>query len=172
MEISDKAVVGMDYTLTDQATGNVLDSSDGGQVLEYLHGANNIIPGLEKALEGKKVGDHIDSIVAPEEAYGVRHDDLIDTVPLELFEGIEKIEIGMQFEAPVEGGLQVVTVTGVEGEKVTIDGNHPLAGMTLNFSVDVKAVREATADELENGRPHQEGGCCEHPHQEGGCCEH
>lgn len=157
MNISDNCVASFHYTLTD-STGKVLDSSEGQEPLSYLHGAGNIIPGLESALEGKTVGDKLNVAVPAADAYGLRSDDLVQELPTNMFSGIEKIEIGMEFHAETEQGLQVVTVTRVEGDQVTIDGNHPLAGIDLNFDVEITEVRAATEEELGHGHAHGAGG--------------
>ncbi|MGY0556631.1 FKBP-type peptidyl-prolyl cis-trans isomerase [Lysobacter sp. A421] len=150
MEIEERRVAAFHYTLTNDA-GEVIDKSATDAPLAYLHGAGNIVPGLEKALLGKKTGDSLIADVAPEEAYGPRHEGLIQTVPRSAFEGVESVQPGMQFEARTEKGPLLVTVTKVEPEEVVVDGNHPLAGQQLHFAVDVVEVREATEEELNNG---------------------
>ena len=157
MNISNNCVASFHYTLTD-STGKVLDSSEGQEPLSYLHGAGNIIPGLENALVGKAVGDKLNVSVAAAEAYGERDDAMVQQLDSSMFSGIDQIEVGMEFHAETEHGLQVVTVTGVEGDQVTIDGNHPLAGVDLNFDVEVTDVREATEDEIAHGHAHGAGG--------------
>lgn len=157
MNISNNCVASFHYTLTDN-TGKVLDSSEGQEPLSYLHGAGNIIPGLEKALVGKTVGDKLNVSVAAAEAYGERDDSMIQQLDSSMFSGIDQIEVGMEFHAETEHGLQVVTVTNVEGDQVTIDGNHPLAGVDLNFDVEVTDVREATQEEVAHGHAHGAGG--------------
>lgn len=157
MNISTNCVASFHYTLTD-GSGKVLDSSQGQEPLSYLHGASNIIPGLESALEGKVAGDKLNVAVPAAEAYGLRNDDLVQELPSSMFSGIEKIEIGMEFHAETEHGLQVVTVTKVDGDQVTIDGNHPLAGIDLNFDVEITEVRAATEEELNHGHAHGAGG--------------
>lgn len=151
MQIEKDCVVAIQYTLKDD-DGTVLDSSSEGQPLEYLHGAGNIIPGLEKALEGRDEGEELTVNVPPEEAYGERDDNLKQEVSLELFQGVESVEPGMRFQAQTQAGVQIVTVTEVEGESVTVDANHPLAGQALNFEVAVDKVREATDEEKEAGQ--------------------
>lgn len=152
--IGDKLVVTMDYSLTDEE-GNILDSSEGREPLAYLHGAGNIIPGLEKALTGKVQGDSLKVTIEPAEAYGEFQPELQQTVGAEAFQGVEKVEPGMAFQAQGEdGSVQQIVVTAVEGDQVTIDANHPLAGMTLNFDVTIVGVRDATAEEVEHGHPH------------------
>lgn len=157
MNISENAVASIHYTLTD-GDGKVIDTSEGQEPLAYLHGAGNIIPGLEKALVGKAVGDKFKVSIPAAEAYGVRDDSMVQELPSNMFSGIDKIEVGMEFHAETEHGLQVVTVTKVEGDNVTIDGNHPLAGVDLTFDVEVADVRAASAEELEHGHAHGAGG--------------
>lgn len=157
MNISNNCVASFHYTLTDN-TGKVLDSSEGQEPLSYLHGAGNIIPGLEKALVGKSVGDKLTVAVTAAEAYGERDDTMVQQLDSSMFSGIDNIEVGMEFHAETEHGLQVVTVTGVEGNQITIDGNHPLAGVDLNFDVEVTDVRDATEDEVAHGHAHGAGG--------------
>lgn len=157
MQIAQNAVVSFHYTLTNNE-GEVLDSSEGREPLAYIHGAGNIVPGLEKELDGKTSGDQLKVAVSPEEGYGEVQEALVQEVPREAFQGVEEIEAGMQFQAQTQGGPLMVTVTKVEGDTVTVDGNHPLAGETLNFDVQITNVREASAEELEHGHVHGEGG--------------
>ncbi|GAA3922187.1 peptidylprolyl isomerase [Litoribacillus peritrichatus] len=160
MSISNQKVVTMDFKVSD-TNGQVLDSSEGSEPLVYVHGANNIIPGLEKALEGKTVGDQVNVEIVAAEAYGEYHDQMVQEVPMEAFEGVDKVEPGMAFHAESPDGHPIqIIVTEVEGDKVTVDGNHPLAGKDLVFDVTVKDVRDATADELEHGHVHGPG--CNH----------
>lgn len=157
MQVANNRVVTIDYTLTDN-DGTVLDSSDGGEPLAYLHGQGNIIVGLEEALEGLSAGDAVDVTVLPEKAYGERRDDLIQVVPRERFVTDGEIEVGMTFHShESDNGGRVVRVVEVSPEQVTIDGNHPLAGVTLNFSVRIQDVREASAEELDHGHVHGPG---------------
>ena len=158
MQIAANKAVSIDYTLTNDA-GEVIDSSAGGAPLVYLHGARNIIAGLEKALEGKQVGDELEVAVEPEEAYGEYSAELVAVLNRSMFEGVEELEVGMQFHASgPDGGMLIVTIRDLEGDDVTVDGNHPLAGQRLNFKVKVVAVREANAEELAHGHIHGEGG--------------
>ena len=157
MQIADRTVASFHYTLTN-AAGEVIDASPAGQPLAYLHGAGNIVPGLEQAMEGRSAGDKFDVVVAPEEGYGPRHPQLIQSVPRDAFRGVENIEAGMQFEAQGGQGPMVVTVTAVDADNVTVDGNHPLAGVALHFAVEVAEVRTATSEELEHGHVHGAGG--------------
>ncbi|MCE8019525.1 peptidylprolyl isomerase [Halomonas sp. MCCC 1A11036] len=157
MQIAQNSVVAFHYTLTNDA-GEVLDSSEGRQPLTYLHGAGNIIPGLEKQLEGREAGDKLNVTVAPDEGYGEVQPQLVQEVPRDAFQGVESVEPGMQFQAQTQGGPLMVTVTKVEGDTVTVDGNHPLAGQKLNFDVEIAEVREASQEEIEHGHVHGEGG--------------
>lgn len=157
MQIADKMVVTIDYTLKDD-NGNILDSSSEGN-FAYLHGSNNIIPGLENALIGKSTGDEVEVTVSPAEGYGERNDSMVQAVPRDMFDSEQEIEVGMQFHAQSpEGDMVVVTVTDVDTDDITVDGNHPLAGMNLNFGVKVVDVREATAEEMDHGHVHGPGG--------------
>ncbi|QIT54720.1 peptidylprolyl isomerase [Aquisalimonas sp. 2447] len=153
MQIAKDKVVAIDYTLKDD-DGSVLDTSEGKEPLAYLHGSGNIIPGLEKALEGKAQGDEVNVQVPPEEAYGERRDDLQQVVPRSLFQGVDELQVGMQFQAQSEGGEQIVTIAGIDGDDITVDANHPMAGVPLNFEVKVVEVREATDEEKEHGHAH------------------
>ena len=157
MQIAKNKVVSINYTLTDDAH-NVIDSSDGDEPLTYLHGSNNIIPGLENALTGKSVGDKLKVTVAPEEAYGERVEDMVQVVPRDRFEPDAELEVGMQFQTPTDDSVSVVTITKVDADSVTVDANHPLAGLTLLFSVEVVDVRDASAEELSHGHVHGAGG--------------
>jgi FKBP-type peptidyl-prolyl cis-trans isomerase SlyD len=158
MQIAPNSVVSMHYTLTGD-DGNIIDSSAGNSPLVYLHGAGNIIPGLENALVGKKPGDTAKVRVVPAEGYGEVVMELIQQVPLEMFQGAENIEPGMTFQAQDQSGyIQRVTVTAVNGNQVTIDANHPLAGQHLNFDVSIVDVRAATQEELDHRHVHGEGG--------------
>ncbi len=152
--IGDKLVVSMHYKLTDN-DGNVLDSSEGAEPLTYLHGAGNIIPGLEKELVGKSEGDSQKVKVEPAEGYGEINPELIQVVDKAAFQGVESIEAGMSFEAKAsDGSVQHIVVKSVEGEEVTVDANHPLAGVTLNFDVEIISIRDATEDEISHGHAH------------------
>lgn len=157
MEITTNKVVTIDYTLKDEQ-GEVIESSGDGQSLAYIHGVGALIPGLEEALEGREEGETVEVSVPPEKAYGQRREDMIQTVPKDRFETERDLDVGMQFQARSEQGTQVVTITGIEDEEVTVDANHPLAGQTLNFEVDIQDVRDATEEELEHGHVHGPGG--------------
>ena len=158
MTIKENSAVSFHYTLTDD-DGQTLDSSAGKDPLAYLHGAGNIIPGLESALAGKSVGDAMVVAVTAAEGYGEVQKELIQEVPRDAFQGVDSIEVGMQFEAQTgQGGTVPVTATAVTDEIVTVDGNHPLAGKNLNFDVSIEDVRDATEEELEHGHVHGVGG--------------
>lgn len=156
MQIQDGKVVIMNYVLKD-SSGEVIDSSQNGD-FAYLHGANNIIPGLEKELLGKTSGDSFSVVVPPEEAYGERSDKLIQNVSKEMFKADSDIEVGMRFNAQAsDGSTIIVTVADVDGDTVTIDGNHQLAGESLEFDVTVVEVRDASDEELAHGHVHGPG---------------
>ena len=158
MTIAANKAVSIDYTLTNDA-GEVIDSSAGGAPLVYLQGAGNIIPGLEKALIGKAVGDELDVSVEPEDAYGEYSAELVSTLSASMFEGVDQLEVGMQFHASApDGQMQIVTIRDLDGDDVTVDGNHPLAGQRLNFKVKVVAIRDASEEEVAHGHVHGEGG--------------
>ncbi|MDR0569171.1 MAG: peptidylprolyl isomerase [Spirochaetaceae bacterium] len=165
MVIMKDRVISIDYTLTDTENQH-LDTTADAEPFSYLHGHANIIPGLEQALEGKTPGDRIHITVPAAEAYGERDEELIIQIPLENFQDAEEVEPGMQFEAHTPAGSRVLTVAGVAGDIVTVDGNHPLAGLDLIFDVTVTDVREASAEELACGHVHAPHACgC------GGGCE-
>ena len=157
MKIAKNKVALIDYILTDNE-GEMIDSSEGAGPLAYLHGAGNIVEGLEEALIGKEAGDKVKASIEPAKAYGERHEDMKQDVPKDLFGGVENIEVGMQFQSETDEGPVLVTVMAISEEMVTVDGNHPLAGVHLNFDVTVREVREPTAEELEHGHVHGEGG--------------
>lgn len=156
MSISANKVVTLDYTLTDDS-GEILDQSRNGQ-FAYLHGGNNIIPGLENALTGKSVGDSLTVKVSPEQGYGLRDENLSQVVGIDMFESPDDVEVGLQFHAQSgDGNRIVITVTKIEDDQVTIDGNHPLAGVNLNFDVTVVDVRDATQQEINHQHVHAHG---------------
>jgi FKBP-type peptidyl-prolyl cis-trans isomerase SlyD len=157
MQIAKNTVAKIDYTLTDP-NGQVIDTSKGREPLAYLHGASNIIPGLEAALEGKNAGDTVNVTVPPEQGYGPRDPQMIQPVPRSNFQGINDIRPGMQFQAQTQAGARVVTVVTVDDKEVTVDANHPLAGMNLKFDVTVVDVRQATDEEVSHGHVHGPGG--------------
>lgn len=155
--IANDTVVRFNYTLTN-SDGDVLDKSNG-EPLAYLHGHHNIIPGLEAQMKGKGAGDKFTVTVAPEDAYGEYLAEAVQEVPRANFQGVENIEVGMQFQSQTDDGhVMLVTVKDVNDDVVVVDGNHPLAGVTLTFDVEVVDVREATADEIAHGHAHGVGG--------------
>ena len=155
--IGQNSVVSMHYTLKND-DGEVMDSSAGKEPMVYLHGANNLIPGLEAELTGKTTGASFNASIPPDQAYGEFSDDLVQVISKSMFQGVESIEPGMSFIAQGDGGAQrQVRVTEVDGDNVTIDANHPLAGLTLHFEVEVVDVREGTPQEIEHGHVHAGG---------------
>jgi FKBP-type peptidyl-prolyl cis-trans isomerase SlyD len=160
MNIANDRVVSITYTLTN-AQSQILDAT-GIEPFSYLHGHRNIIPGLEKALDGKSRGDSFTIHIPAAEAYGERSEKLVATVPLDRFSGAATVQAGMQFHAETpDGDLQLVTVTAVGDNVVTIDGNHPMAGQDLNFDVSVIDIREASETELQQGRVQNSESCCD-----------
>ena len=153
MQIAKNAVVAIDYTLTDD-DGQILDSSEGRGPMFYLHGAGGLIPGLERELDGKQAGDEFQVAVFPEDGYGDRNETLRQEVMRDQFDGMEDLEVGMQFRVDSDDGPIVFTIVEIAEDIVTIDGNHPLAGLNLNFAVNVREVREATEEELAHGHAH------------------
>lgn len=158
MKISNNVVASIHYTLKN-AEGDVLDSSEGADPLIYLHGAGNIIPGLEKHLDGKQEGDEVSAVVAPEEGYGEKDEALMQSVPRSMFGEGQDIQVGMRFTAETDQGPVSVAVAAMDDENVVVDRNHPLAGVELHFEVSVASVREATAEEIDHGHVHQGGSC-------------
>ncbi len=157
MTIENDKVVLMNYTLTNDK-GDVVDSSEGQEPLAYIQGYQNIIPGLEKEMAGKKVGDKFKAVVQPEEGYGKFNPALIQVVKKEMFKGVDELDLGMQFNAQLEDGAILMTITKIDGDDITIDGNHALADQVLTFDVEVMEIRDATAEELEHKHVHGVGG--------------
>ena len=157
MQSAARCVASFHYTLTNDA-GDVLDSSQGREPLAYLHDAGNIVPGLERAMSGRQAGDRFVVDVAPEDGYGTYVDELVQVVPRNAFHGVDDLAVGMPFQAQTTQGVIDVVVTVIEGDEVTVDGNHPLAGETLHFEVEVVEVRAATAEEISHGHVHGAGG--------------
>ena len=153
MQIEKNSVVSITYTLTN-AKGEILDTNAGKEPLAFLQGAGNIIQGLENALTGKNAGDSFKVVVNPDEGYGDVNPKLIQKVAKSAFQGVPDVKVGMQFQGKSEHGTTVVRVVDVTGTQVTIDANHPLAGVTLNFDVTVVGVRQATPDEIAHGHVH------------------
>jgi FKBP-type peptidyl-prolyl cis-trans isomerase SlyD len=157
MKISKNKVAAIHYTLTD-VDGKVMDTSDGRDPLHYLHGHHNLIKGLESELENKTVGDKFKAVIQPEDAYGLYDENRVQTVAREMFQGVDDIQPGMKFQANTDKGQEIITVTAVQGNFVTIDSNHELAGETLTFDVEVMEVRDASNEEIEHGHVHGPGG--------------
>ncbi|MFT5368364.1 MAG: FKBP-type peptidyl-prolyl cis-trans isomerase SlyD [Candidatus Latescibacterota bacterium] len=153
MQIAKNKVAIIEYTLKNDE-GEVLDTSEGDAPMAYIQGIGNLIPGLEGALEGKVVDDEVQVSIPPEKGYGVPDPELVEVVARDTFQGVDDLQVGMQFQAEGDDGTQVIWITDVEGDEVTIDGNHPLAGETLNFAVKVVGVRDASAEELDHGHVH------------------
>ena len=156
MNIEPKKMVKIHYTLKD-IDGNVLDSSVGNDPLEYIHGFGTLIPGLERQLEGKPAGEKIHAEVEPAEGYGEYDENLVSEVPRAQFDVNMPIEVGQTFQAETATGPFLVHVTKVTDEKITVDGNHELAGKKLFFDVEVLDVRDSTSEELE---PFEYSGGC------------
>ena len=157
MQIAKNKVVSIDYKLTDK-NGEIIDTSEGREPLAYLHGNGGLIPGLEAELDGKSINDTFSVSIPPEKAYGMRDNSLVQSIPRSEFEMSDQLKIGMQFQAQNEYGVQLLTITNIEGDNITVDANHPLAGEILNFDVTVKEIRDATAEELQHGHVHGPGG--------------
>jgi FKBP-type peptidyl-prolyl cis-trans isomerase SlyD len=158
MTIAQHKVVTIHYKVSDSESDEVIDSSENAEPMTYLHGAQNIIPGLEQALEGKAGGDELEVVVEAADAYGERSDDRIQQVPMEAFQGMEKVEPGMAVTAQTDQGQINLVITEVNGEMVTVDANHPLAGKSLKFEVSVEDVRDASEEEMAHGHVHGPGG--------------
>ena len=173
MRAAKETVVGIEYTLKDDQ-GNVLDASGDRGPMEYLHGAQNIIPGLEQGIEGLGAGESKTVVVPPALGYGEYSEKLIQRVPLDRF-GSNQVQVGMRFHAETNLGMRVLQIKEIQGQEVILDGNHELAGKTLHFDIKVVSVRAAELTELAHGHPHQAGGCCGgggcgSGEAEGGCC--
>lgn len=159
MVIEKNKSVSFDYKLTSDA-GKVIDSSAGKEPLSYIHGHGALISGLEKALEGHSAGSKLEVIIAPEDAYGVYDAELMHKIPIEVLAGSDKIEVGMHLELSTkDGGTSVVQVKEISKKHVVVDANHPLAGQNLNFSVEVRDVRDADSEELSKVK--NDCACCD-----------
>ncbi len=157
MNIEKNSVVQMHYKLTN-GEGKLLDSSEGREPLTYLHGNKMLIPGLENQLEGKSVGNAFKAAVKADDAYGQKYDEMIHIVPKSNFNGDGELKAGLQIQIDTNEGKQMAIVTKVEGENVTVDMNHPLAGMDLTFDVEILTIRKATQEEIDHGHVHGPGG--------------
>lgn len=175
MKIAKDTVVSIAYQVRTK-DGVLVDEATAVAPLEYLHGAGNLIKGLEDALVGHLAGDKFDTEVSSNNAYGEYNDNLVQEVPKEVFVGVDDLEVGMRFLADTEHGPVPVEITAIDGDKITVDGNHMLAGQDLKFAVEVINVREATDEELTHGHVHgahghDHGGCgCGDHGEESGCC--
>ena len=158
MKIAKNNVVVMHYAVSD-SEGTLIDSSYEDKPMAIIQGSGYLIPGLDDALVDHQAGDKFEVAVACDQAYGERHDDYVQTVPREVLAGVEDLALGTQLRATTDDGEQTVIVIDVQDDVITVDGNHPLSGLDLNFDVEIIEVREATAEELEHGHVHAEGGC-------------
>ena len=158
MKIAKNNVVVMHYAVSD-SEGTLIDSSYEDKPMAIIQGSGYLIPGLDDALVDHQAGDKFEVAVACEQAYGERHDDYVQTVPREVLAGVEDLALGTQLRATTDDGEQTVIVIDVQDDVITVDGNHPLSGLDLSFDVEIIEVREATAEELEHGHVHSEGGC-------------
>ncbi len=158
MVIAPHKVVSFNYIVSDASTAEVLDSTENHDPLTYLHGAQNIIPGLELAMEGRSQGDQFEVTIAAADAYGEYSEDRVQQVPIQAFDGMEKIEPGVAVTAQTEQGEIDMIITEVEGDQVTVDANHPLAGRSLTFKVTVETIRDASEEEIDHGHAHGPGG--------------
>ncbi len=157
MQIADNHVVTLHYSVK-TPDGDLIDASEDKEPLAFIQGSKYMIAGLEEALYGKQKGEHFELTIAPDKAYGQRQDQLVQQVPAQMFEDMN-VEVGMSFRATTDQGEQSVIIIDADDESVTVDGNHPLSGMTLVFEVTIEDVREATADEIAHGHVHASGGC-------------
>jgi len=158
MKFGPQKVIRFDYTLSDN-DGEVIDSTEGQEPLAFIYGSTALKPALREKMEGRQSGDSFQVTVQPEEGYGLRDEKLIKEVGRDMFGDIEQIKAGMLFQtANADGATDMVTVVAVSDNTVTVDHNHPLAGVTLNFAIDVIEVRDATQEEINHGHVHGSGG--------------
>ena len=150
LTINENKVVTFEYTLKNDS-GDIIDSSTNNGPITYLHGSENIIPGLETELEGKMIGDKFHASIEPEDGYGIRYEELVQKIEKDRLSHLPKIEIGMQIQAYDEDGMQIFTIVDISDNDVTLDGNHPLSGQKLHFDVEIIDMREATEEEIEFG---------------------
>lgn len=170
MKVSHHKAVTVQYTLSDE-TGEILDTSKGREPLTYIHGTGGLLPGFESALEDKSPEEQFSFILEPKDGYGERNESLVFTVPRDRFAEVEDLQKGMHFSVNgPEGGL-VMTVTGIGETDVTLDGNHPLAGATLHFQVEVVEVRDATDEEIQESIAEAGCGCGAESHAGCSCDE-
>lgn len=164
MKVAKDHVVSFDYEVRNSRS-ELLDSSAQGAPMAYLHGYASIVPGLEKALEGREAGEQFDVTVPPVDAYGLRDDRRVGQVERSIFPEGAEIKPGMRFRATSEHGTDMVVVVAVDDDTITVDANHPLAGETLSFSVTIREVRPATPEEISHGHAHHD-----HSHGDDDCC--
>ncbi len=157
MQIEKNKVVSIHYTLKNDE-GQIMDTSDGRDPLVFIHGNGGLISGLETELNNKKTGDKFEAIISPENAYGMYNEEAIHQVPLSGFQGDDELKEGMQVQLEGPDGVSIAAVTKIEGDQVTLDLNHPMAGKTLHFSIEVMDIRDATKEELSHGHVHGPGG--------------
>ena len=183
MKVAKNVVVSIAYQVRTE-DGVLVDEAPANQPLQYLQGHNNLVVGLENALEGKSVGDKFEVRVKPEEGYGEYNENMVQRVPKDVFVGVEDLEVGMRFIADTDMGPLPVVITEVGDTDVVVDGNHMLAGQELHFTVEVVDTREATLEEIAHGHLHEEGHGCgcgghhhhhhhhdhDHEHHHEGCC--
>jgi FKBP-type peptidyl-prolyl cis-trans isomerase SlyD len=153
MEVKNNTVVSIQYTLTDDKA-DVVDSSTEADPLSYIQGAGQLLPAVEDALEGKSPGDSLRLELSPEEGYGLRDDSLVFVVSREKLDGVEETALGTRYRVKTRDGEKVLTLTEIGDKRVTLDGNHPLAGKRLHFDISVIEVRECTAEEMSHGHAH------------------
>lgn len=168
MKIAENTVAIIHYAVSD-SDGTLIDSSYDHSPLSVIHGTGYLIPGLENALKGREAGDKFEAQVPADDGYGQRHDGFVQVVPKEMFGDIEDLEVGTQLRAETDHGEQTVIVVDMSDDTITVDGNHPLAGIDLSFDVEVLEVRAATEEELAHGHVHEEAqsSCCD---KETGTC--
>ena len=160
MSLTKNQVASVAYTL-ENGEGDVLDQASKDSPMTFLHGVGGMIPGFEKALEGKDIGDSFSIVIEAEDAYGERDDTLTQDVARSMFGDVSDDQLGKgaQFQMQTDRGVEVITVISADADIVKVDANHPLAGMTLHFDVEILDIRDATEEELEHGHVHAEGGC-------------
>jgi len=142
--MTEKKVYTINYWLKNGA-GEVVDTSEGGEPLVVRSGAVNVIPGLIRAVEGRKEGDKLEVLIPPELAYGSHKPELQSEISVNAFDGVEQVIKGMKFQTNTGGEAQVVQVVAVNGDKATIDANHPLAGLSLNFDIEIISIKDVDA---------------------------
>jgi len=157
MKFGQQKVIKFNYTMSDN-DGEVIDSTEGQEPLTYVYGSSSLKPALREKMEGRQSGDSFQVAVEAEDGYGLRDRSLVREVGREMFGDIEKLEPGMLFQTTNAGGAtEMVTIISADADTVTVDHNHPLAGVTLNFAIDVIEVRDATAEEISHGHVHESG---------------